>query len=239
MNDEDDGTIEEVPIRTLPQEILTTVADTTQNALDIDYSIGELTGTTVVDYIARRYPIVKTAVYGLSSIMSGLRTVDTYLEDAPLFGDDNAAPFGTTEADLNDLNRLIPKLSQAKLQRVALGSEQEKRFFRIGHTLNKLQERLKHAEKVRQRHKELKARGEKPVAQKKLLITRSNALAGSPQRPVKSTVKSTVKSKAKNTSPAPLSMFPLPPPTIQLPAAPLGSTPNPDLLNIALRRVGL
>lgn len=165
---DDPNTLEEVPILTLRQQIFNDISTATGNFLDIDYSAGELLGKSIVDLTTAKVPLVRQAIYGFSSLISVLETIDTYLPESPLFGDPNAAPFGTTEADFHEVTRSLPSFDLKKLEKLSLSNEQQRRLARIGHNMNKLVSHVKHLRKVAVRSK---ATGV-PVSQATKLVVR-------------------------------------------------------------------
>ena len=146
-------TLQEVPILTLRQQIFNDVALATGNFLDIDYSAREVLGKTLVEVIAGKTPYIKEILYGFGSLVNVLQTADSYIPNAPLFGDSNAAPFGTTEADLNQPTRSIPLLNTTQLSDLMTSNDQRRRLARIAHNVQKLTSHVQHVRKVTQRAK--------------------------------------------------------------------------------------
>jgi hypothetical protein len=154
-------------VRTKTQQLLMDISTTVNGALNVDYSTTELLGNSVINLVAGKFaPIVPKIVYGFTTLLNTLSTVDENLPNNPLFGGPDALPYGTTEADLQNINsanpnsvhagafnHLVPRLSQAQTDSLLTGSDQKIRLARAAHSLARLKNSIAHARKVKERAK--------------------------------------------------------------------------------------
>lgn len=91
MANDDYNYYDDLPPRTQRQQLFSDIADIFNNVVDIDYSLREAVGRSIVELLTAGNRTARNVAYGAIAVSNAVQTADYYIGN-PIFGDPDAPP---------------------------------------------------------------------------------------------------------------------------------------------------